>query len=60
MLPGSDRLKGIYTEEQVHAKVLAVAVGATKEPEIHNSGYYGHYHDGAHNVHIWYGNPIEY
>ncbi len=46
---------GIYTNKQSHARALAVAVGATKPPEVHGSGMYGHYHDKKHKVHIWYG-----
>ena len=52
-------LWGIYTKEQPYAKTLAILYGAKKKKaEVHGSGYYGHYHDRDHNVHIWYGGKI--
>ena len=52
---------GIYTEKPSHATALAIAVWDPFQiplAEIHNSGYYWHYHDRGHNYHIWFGEPI--
>ncbi len=49
---------GIYTPQQEHAKALADYYGYVECPEVHDSGYYGHYHDGSHTFHIWFGEPI--
>ena len=51
---------GIYTHDQAYAKALAIIVGAYQPPEVHGSGMYGHYHDGTHTFHIWYGGTITY
>ena len=51
---------GIYANNQDSAKALAVVFGNTDPPEVHESGYYGHYHDSTHSFHIWYGSPIFY
>ncbi len=51
---------GIYASNQAYAKALAYAFGCTKKPEVHGDGYYGHYHDGNHKFHIWYGGIIRY
>ena len=51
---------GIYTTNQADAKSLAVVLGCTAKPEVHGSGYYGHYHDANHVIHIWFGYPIVY
>lgn len=55
---------GIYTPLQAHAKHLALLVHAkeqtVKSPEVHGPGMYGHYHDGNHAFHIWYGGPLYY
>ena len=51
---------GIYTHDQAYAKALAIIVGAHQPPEVHGSGMYGHYHDGTHTFHIWYGGTITY
>lgn len=53
-------LVGIFADSKVAAKTLALATGSHKDPEVHKSGYYGHYHDKNHVVHIWYGEPIYY
>ena len=31
---------------------------ADSSPKVHGRGYYGHYHDKNHLIHIWYGEPI--
>lgn len=59
---------GIYTNTRQDAASLAWAVGARADSagnfksEIHNqnvgSKYLYHFHDGAHTIHIWYGNAI--
>ena len=63
MSNGSDYW-GIYTPLQAHAKHLALLVHAkeqtVKSPEVHGPGMYGHYHDGNHAFHIWYGGPLYY
>ena len=51
---------GIYTQNQAHAKALANAFDCNKKPEVHGDGDYGHYHDGEHLFHIWYGGKISY
>ena len=51
---------GIYTDSQYSAKVLAVVFKNDDPPEIHKSGYYGHYHDSTHSFHIWYGERLYY
>lgn len=51
---------GIYADSQGEAKALAVVLKCRKEPEVHDSGYYGHYHDKNHKIHIWYGQIIYY
>jgi len=51
---------GIYADSQGAAKALAVVLGYSEKPEVHNSGGYRHYHDGKHNIHIWYGSPYYY
>ena len=54
------KIWGIYTEQQGHAKMLALLVSANQiePPEVHGSRKYGHYHDFTHSFHIWYGNII--
>lgn len=49
---------GVYTKHQAYAKALAVMLKCKDAPQVHSSGMYGHYHDSAHKIHIWYGNPI--
>ncbi len=49
---------GVYTEQQIDAKALAVAFGWTSPPEAHGINYFGHYHDNTHAFHIWFGSPI--
>ena len=51
---------GIYASTQSAAKALAYVFGATEAPEVHGSGKYGHYHDGTHTFHIWFGGVIYY
>ncbi|MEL7569484.1 MAG: RHS repeat-associated core domain-containing protein [Eubacteriaceae bacterium] len=51
---------GIYATTQKAAKALAMVFGCNTLPEVHGSGQYGHYHDGKHKFHIWYGNKIKY
>lgn len=51
------RYWGIYADSQPAAKLLAVMTRSYKAPEVHGRGYYGHYHDRKHLIHIWYGNP---
>ena len=54
------KIWGIYTEQQGHAKMLALLVSTNQiePPEVHGSRKYGHYHDFTHSFHIWYGNII--
>ena len=52
---------GIYTPSQAAAEALATVVwpgGVISPPEVHGINYFGHYHDPAHNYHIWFGKPI--
>ena len=51
---------GVYADSQEEAKTLAVVLKSDVAPEIHGSGYYGHYHDKTHQIHIWYGQPLFY
>ena len=51
---------GMYSTSQMYACGLATVLGCTSAPEVHGSGYYGHYHDKDHIIHIWYGYPINY
>ena len=51
---------GIYANSQYAAKALAVVLGFSGKPKVHASGMYGHYHDGTHTFHIWYGGKISY
>ena len=53
-------LWGLYAEDQADAKAVAVALGFYECPKVHDSGYYAQYHDGNHNIHIWFGNPMIY
>ena len=57
---------GIYTQTEVDAARLAYALGGFyhklgANSEIHDvrpgSGYYYHFHDIGHNIHVWYGSP---
>ncbi len=59
---------GVYTHSQAYAKALAVVLGWNENPdsmhglpEAHGHGrlgYYGHYHDFTHSMHIWYGGQL--
>lgn len=51
---------GMYTTNQPYACALATMLGCTSKPEVHGSGYYGHYHDKNHIIHVWYGYPVNY
>ena len=51
---------GMYTKKQSYACALATVLGCNSDPEVNGSGYYGHYHDKKHVIHIWYGEPIVY
>lgn len=51
---------GIYANSQSAAKALAYVLSYSKGPEVHGSGYYGHYHYKTHTFHIWYGKRIYY
>ena len=51
---------GVYSSNQAYAKALAVMLGCNEPPEAHGIGYYGHYHDKDHKIHIWYGSPMKY
>ena len=51
---------GIYCQNQAYAKALALALWRKTPPEAHGSGYYGHYHDQDHIIHIWFGSPMKY
>lgn len=51
---------GIYADSQEDAKTLAVVLNSDAAPKVHGSGYYGHYHDKTHQIHIWYGQPLFY
>lgn len=56
---------GIYTSEESDAAKLAYAAGGffqgLEQSETHDStagsGYYYHFHDFTHNIHVWYGSP---
>ena len=56
---------GIYTQLEEDAAKLAFVCGAVQnsvyQSEIHDyrvgSGYYWHFHDFAHKIHVFYGNP---
>ena len=57
---------GIYTTTESDAAKLAYAAGGfykgIAQSETHNvnvgGGYYYHFHDYSHNIHVWYGNAI--
>lgn len=57
---------GIYTTNELDAAKLAYAAGGfykgIAQSETHNvnigSGYYYHFHDYSHNIHVWYGTAI--
>ena len=51
---------GMYANSQDAAKALAVIFSSHDSPEVHSSGMYGHYHDGTHTFHIWYGGVLNY
>ena len=52
---------GIYSSYQPYAKALAIVLSCNLfAPEVNGSGYYGHYHDFHHCLHIWYGSKIFY
>ena len=51
---------GMYTSNQSYACALATMLGCASWPEVHGSGYYGHYHDKNHIIHVWFGSPIKY
>ena len=51
---------GMYSRDQAYACALAIMLGCKALPEVHGSGMYGHYHDGNHVIHIWFGSPIDY
>lgn len=58
-----DGYAGIYTLEEKNAAKLAYAAGGffkgKAESEVHDSttgsGYYYHFHDFTHTIHVWYG-----
>jgi hypothetical protein len=50
----------MYTTNQAYACALATMLGCTSKPEVQGPGYYGHYHDKNHIIHIWYGYPVNY
>ena len=37
-----------------------MSFGILGPPEVHNDGYYGHYHDIGHIYHVWFGDPVKY
>ena len=49
---------GVYADKKYAAKALAFVLKADSAPEVHGRGYYGHYHDKNHLIHIWYGGPL--
>ncbi len=57
---------GIYTISESDAAKLAYAAGGffrgEAQSEVHDktegSGYYYHFHDFTHSIHVWYGNPF--
>jgi len=55
----SIRVDAKLSQEEA-AKKLAVSVGCVKPPEVEDVGYFGHYHDFTHTIHIWYGYPLYY
>ncbi len=59
-IAASSKGVGIYTQDAGHASYLAASVGIFTVPEVHRSGYYGHYNNASHQYHIWFGGPIYY
>jgi len=54
-------LWGVYTNDQAYAKALAASFGGfISPPEVHGSGFYGHYHDFLHRFHVWFGGQLSY
>lgn len=51
---------GVFADNQYYAKSLAVLLGNNGPPEVEKSGYYAHFHDSRHYIHIWYGKPVYY
>ena len=51
---------GMYTTSQAYACALATMLACDTKPEVHGSGFYGHYHDKERVIHIWFGYPIIY
>ena len=54
----------IYTEKEEDADRLAYTTMAIIKDnaltaERHGYGYYPHFHDAMHSLHIWYGQPGE-
>ena len=58
---------GVYTPTMLNASKLAYVlrvegIDLSTSAETHNvnvgSGYYYHFHDPRHKIHIWFGNPI--
>lgn len=50
-----DNLWGIYADKKYAAKALAFVLKSDSAPKVHGRGFYGHYHDKNHLIHIWYG-----
>ena len=51
---------GVYAKSKKAAKTLAYILGYYYAPKVHSSGYYGHYHDSKHIIHIWFGERLYY
>lgn len=53
---------GVYTPSKVDAAKLAFALGGVKESNFDlahgTGGYYQHYHDKGHKIHVWFGLPV--
>ena len=49
---------GVYADSQSAAKALSVVLGSQEVPKVAGIGNYGHYHDGKHLIHIWFGKKI--
>lgn len=57
---GKNKL-GVYTPLQTNARALAVLLCRNLVPTYdiaHSSGFYNHYHDENHLIHVWFGSPV--
>lgn len=57
----SQKRIGVYTPLQTNARALAVLLCRDIVPTYdlaHSAGFYNHYHDESHLIHVWFGSPI--